>query len=424
MHVRSAERAVLVGCVLAIAAVLRTAFAVCAHVQTPLAADAGQYAQYALNLCEHGTFSLANAVPPPPDSFRSPGYPGFLLVCRWCGGAAHWQAVAIAAQVVLGVLTVLALYRCVRAWSGFGSALLAACLVALSPHLVVSCSYLLTECVTTAALTIGFWLVGGARSRARRVAAATVFAVAVLCNEALLPVPLVVGIVWWQRQRWHAVMFSLLSLVPFAAWTARNQLTEMSLRGGERAVASISHGSYPGMVFGDDPASFGYPYRFDPEQPRFGSSWPDLRRVLSERIHEAPARYATWFLCEKPLWLWSWGLVQGDDVLVYDVSGSPYERHAMMRATHTWMRWLHAPLMLLAALGAGFALLRAGRSPSWMPAAMAGTVLVVTAVYLPVIPDPRYLQPVRPLVFGLAAVVVSGLLARVAMLSRGGAVGR
>ena len=200
----------------AIAAVLRVAFAWCAQVQTPLAADAGQYAQYASNLCEHATFSLAKESPPPPDSFRSPGYPLFLAACRWLAGAAQWQRLAIALQVALSVLTVLAAYRVVRACSGFGAALGAAVLVALSPHLVVAGSFLLTECLTSAVLTIGFWLVASVRSRVRLAAAAAAFGAAVLCNEALLPVPVVVGIVWWQRDRARALGFVLLALLPFA----------------------------------------------------------------------------------------------------------------------------------------------------------------------------------------------------------------
>ena len=409
---RPAERAVLIGCVLAIAAVLRIAFAWCAQVQSPLAADAGQYAQYAANLCEHGTFSLAKQVPPPPDSFRSPGYPLFLAACRACAGAAGWQGLAIALQVALGVLTVLALYRTVRACAGFGAGLLAASLVALSPHLVVSSSFLLTECLTCFLVTVGFWLVAGARSRVRLAAGAAAFGAAVLCNEALLPVPLLVGCVWWRKERGRAACFVGLALLPFVAWTLRNQVTELHLRGSERVVASISHGSYPGMVFGGDPRSFGFPYRADPEQPRFGSSWPELRRVLGERVAAALWRHAAWFLLEKPVWLWSFDLVQGDGVMVYAVSGSPYERHAVMGATYTLMRWLHAPLMVLAAVGGLLSMLRARREAGWLPAAMAAAAVAVTLAYLPVIPDPRYLQPVRPLVLGIGAITCMALMAR------------
>ena len=408
----------MVGCVLTIAAVLRVAFVWCAQVQTPLAADAGQYAQYAWNLCEHATFSLARESPPPPDSFRSPGYPLFLAACRWWGGESLWQRLAIALQVALGVLTVLALYRTMRACSGFWVALGAAALVALSPHLVVSSGYLLTECVTTAAMTVAWWLIAGARTRIRCVAAAAAFGFVVLCNEALLPVPIVVGMAWARRERWRAICFVGLALLPFGAWTMRNQLTDLQLRGSARVVASISHGSYPGMVFNGDPRSFGFPYRFDPEQPRLGSSWSELQRGLIDRVAAAPWRYAAWFLCEKPVWLWSFDLVQGDGVIIYAVGNSPYERHAAMSATYTLMRWLHVPLVALAAMAAGVALLRFRRG-NWLPTALAGTVVIVTAAYLPVIPDPRYLQPVRPLVLGLGAMAVAGLVARCVRRWRG-----
>lgn len=78
--VRNAERGVLVGIVVAVGLALRLGFVLEAVVQHPLRADAGQYALYAKNLCEHGVFSLATTSPPAPDSFRSPGYPAVLAV--------------------------------------------------------------------------------------------------------------------------------------------------------------------------------------------------------------------------------------------------------------------------------------------------------------------------------------------------------
>lgn len=194
----------------------------------------------------------------------------------------------------------------------------------------------------------------------------------------------------------------LVALAPFAAWTVRNQSSTLARHGSERVIASISHGSYPGMVF-RDPRWFGYPYREDPAQPAFGSSWQELGRVLGERAAAAPLRYAAWYLVQKPVWLWSWPLVQGQDVVVYEVANSPYERQAVMAASHTLMRLLHAPLMGIAALCAVVVLWRR-RRVAWQVQAIAACVVGGTLAYLPVIPDPRYLQPVRPLLFVLAAM--------------------
>ena len=57
------------------AALLRGGYVATTTIKSPLRADAGQYAQYAENIVEHGVFSLDPSDPPTPDSFRSPGFP-------------------------------------------------------------------------------------------------------------------------------------------------------------------------------------------------------------------------------------------------------------------------------------------------------------------------------------------------------------
>jgi hypothetical protein len=415
--VKPAERGVLVAATVAVAAVLRVAYAATARVQQPLRADAGEYARYAQNLLEHGVYSLGSGEPPPPDSFRSPGYPAFLAVCRWFGGDADWVDVALHTQALLGVATVAIAFFLARTFVPFAGALAAALLTALSPHLVVAGGYVLTETLTTFLFTLGLWLLVRAcqgRAAAGGIGSAgLVLGLCVLCNEALLLVPLALllplrGAIGWRR----TLAFAAATLLPFAAWTARNASQPLVRRGSERAIASISHGSYPGMVF-RDPRLRGFPYREDPEQPAFGSSWQRLGDVLGERIAADPLRYASWYLLEKPVWLWGWDVVQGRDVYVYEVVDSPYERHAAAAATHTLMRSAHLPIMLLAACTALAAALRrrpAGEGRAAAPRLLGTAAIAGTIAYLPVIPDPRYLQPLRPALFVLAAAGATALV--------------
>jgi len=401
---------VLVGIVVTIGAALRWAFVAGAQVQVPLRADAGQYAQYARNLVEHGVYSFATLVPPVPDSFRSPGYPLFLALCRLFGGEGGWYSLAIALQVVLGAATVLLCYRLARTWLPFPVALSAAALCASSPHLVVAGAYVLTECLTTFVLLAGLLLLAREGSRLRLGAAGAVFGFAVLCNETLVVLPLVLSWPLWRTRGWRAAVgFVVVALLPLLAWNVRNASQELAHSGRERATASISHGSYPGMVF-HDPRLRGFPYREDPAQPAFGASWAGLREVLGPRVAADPWRYLAWYTIEKPVWLWGWDLVQGRDVLVYEVANSPYERQPVMATTHWVMRVLHAPCMLLAAAAA--LVLAGNRRRRWPFAAQVlGLVAVFgTLVYLPVIPDPRYLQPIRPVVFVLGAAAAAAVV--------------
>ena len=397
---RTGERGVVVGIVVAAALALRCGFVWTASIVHP--PDAGQYAQYAVNLVTHGVYSYATTVPPPPDSFRSPGYPLFLAACRWVVGEHGWVSWAIAVQVVLGSLTVLCSYRLARAFLPFAPSVAAAVLCAASPHLVVASAYVLTECVTAFAVTAGLWLATDLRPRWRFAAAASALGAAVLCNEALVVLPIAVAWALRGMGTARAVLFALLALAPFAVWTLRNQAQTLAHTGGERVVASISHGSYPGMVF-RDPRMFGQPYREDPEQPAFGSSWPRLREVLGRRVAERPVRYGVWYAVEKPVWLWGWNFVQGHDVLPYPASNSPYENHPVIAATR-WLMWTcHLPVMVLAAAMALVASRNRRRQLLPIVQALGLVVVLGTLVYVPVIPDPRYLQPVRAVVFVLAA---------------------
>ena len=51
--------------------------------------------------------------------------------------------------------------------------------------------------------------------------------------------------------------------------------------------------------------------------------------------------------------------------------------------------------------------------------AIAGLAIFGTLAYLPVIPDPRYLQPFRPLLFVLGPAVLAALVAGVLQRTRG-----
>ncbi|MCA8965310.1 MAG: glycosyltransferase family 39 protein [Planctomycetes bacterium] len=403
---KRAERIVLLGIVVAVAIALRWGFVATAFVPNPLRADAGEYARYAHNLVAHGTYSLSTAEAPPPDSFRSPGYPLLLAACRAAAGEAHWLSLVIALQVVFGAATVLLTFLLASRLLPFAAAVGAAALVALSPHLVVSSAYVLTECFTTFVLTLALWLLAAApeRSAPRHALAALLLGFAVLCNEVLVFVPVVLALPLVRRSGWRvASVYVGIALLPMLAWGVRNQTQDLARRGSERVVASISHGSYPGMVY-DDPRHFGFPYRDDPEQPAFGSSWHDLRRVLVPRVEAEPLRYLSWYALQKPVWLWSWNLVQGNGVLVYDVSNNPYDRQAVVAASGWCMRQLHLPLMLLGALAAVWAARNRRGGAGFLAQALGLVAVFGTLAYLPVIPDPRYLQPFRPAIFVLAAV--------------------
>ena len=117
----------------------------------PLRSDAGQYFMYAYNLRHKHTYShqVGNPgdldSPVNPDAVRSPGYPLFLTL--FVDGLPNKRMIGwiLFSQVIISTLTILFTFLLFDKflsplWSS-GIVLL----VALSPHLIITNSYILTE---------------------------------------------------------------------------------------------------------------------------------------------------------------------------------------------------------------------------------------------------------------------------------------
>jgi len=157
-------------CILVVGFYLRIGSAVGTLVINPLRADAGNYFMYAYNLRYKHTYSqeIANmrdlSSPVTPDSVRSPGYPLFLV--PFLDGLSFESFVdrVIIAQVILSLLTILMTYLLCKSFLPHVWALAASLLVAVSPHLIVANSYILTETLFCFTLTVTVWLTGFLRS--------------------------------------------------------------------------------------------------------------------------------------------------------------------------------------------------------------------------------------------------------------------
>jgi len=404
------ERAVVVGILFVVALVLRLGYVATTEVDGPLRADAGQYSTCAHNLLAHGTLSIDTGPAPRPDSFRSPGYPAFLALVLAGAGEARFVAAVSFVQAVLGALAVLVVYRLARRHVRPAWALAATALTALSPHLVTSTGYVLSEALSVPCLAVALLLYGRCSSRGhwlRGVAAGAVFGAATLVNESLGAVPLLL-FAWLMREKGSrrvAIAFLAAYAALAGGWQLRSALVVPpgAPTSGARVLATLSHGTYPGLFFATERHRY-YPYQEDPEQPQFGRSWGRFAAVLGARIGERPLRYASWYLLEKPFWLWGWSIVQGrGDVYVYPVRTSLYETQPVAAATKAVMWLLHVPCL---------GLLLVALSRRRVPFAIAGTLAWLTVVYTLSMPDPRYLTPAKPLLYIAAAIGAAALLDR------------
>jgi len=374
-------------------------------IDQPVRADALQYLLYAVNLVRHGVFSRAapSDDTPAPDAFRSPGYPLLLALFLLLGGNTGFYPLALHAQAVMGAamvaLTFLLGCRFLPQWAAWA----AAGLVALSPHMVVMNGYLLTETLFGFLLLAALYLLARAcecGDSTHLVAAAIAFGLTCLVNEtALLLLPLLL-LVFRQHLigRQRAVLLIVFALFP-GGWMLRNQtqLPPGAETGATRAIDTLSHGSYPGFIY-KDPRYRYFPYKEDPAQPAYGASLQGFLPVFMQRFSERPWRYLRWYLIEKPVYLWSWSLLQGQDIYIYPLRASSLYRDSMVVRLSRDIMWVLHPLIqgiVIAGLLL-FPLIIIRQGADAMPTALWVVLLYYTALYALFAPWPRYAIPLRP----------------------------
>lgn len=393
----------------------------------PIRADAAQYVNYAVNLLNHGVFSMDTSSPgmPQPDSFRSPGYP--LLIAAVFAVVDEESAfkVLLMLQAIMSSFLVPISFLLGMRFMPISANFIAASLVALSPHLVSSSSYLLTETTFAFVLSLAVWIFVESlefSSAWLGSLAGVLFGVAYLVNEATLLLPVVLisailGICFFEPScdppkvfrlrlwKWPLIaMVASFAVFP-VAWSARNHLAEVeeSLSGKQRAMNTLTHGTYPGFVF-RDPVYKYYPYKEDPEQPEYADSIPDFLSIFGRRVKERPLRFLSWYLLEKPYYLWSWNILQGQgDIYIYPVVESLYSKSRFAKATRVVMKGLHPVLLLLILFGVTQIVrecrLRRCASILSVPTIPYVVLAYFTMIYSVFFPLPRYSIPLRPLLY-------------------------
>lgn len=396
--------------------------------------DAYQYYAYGFNLRHFGVFSHdTDRAQPVPDSYRSPGYPLLIAALIFIRGDTGFYPLILYVQAILNALLVIFTFflgiKLLPRWA----ALLACIWVAFSPHLISITSYVLGETLFAVVLllaVLSFYEALRHQKMSGYVIAALFFGMAYLINETVLLLPHFLAAVACSiagstsrsgphpiRRRYLLAFVLLFSLVP-AWWLYRSsQLPVDAPRGSQRALATLSHGAYPGFVH-KDPAYKNYPYREDPRQPEFSRSLSGFAGILWERFKQRPVRYISWYLFEKPYYFWRWGNLQSykgtvvpkgsGDVYFYPVKTSLYMTSRLADVSRQCMRYLHPVILLLALASIPLAWancrhMQAGQDLSRTPVFMLTIGVYYTLVYSIFAPWPRYSVPLRPVLFICAA---------------------
>jgi hypothetical protein len=398
-----------------LAFLIREYFVLATIVDIPIRGDIRDYVIYALNLYHHGVFSIATPETglPPPDAYRSPGYPWLLALCMFLRPQGDgWYALALQMQVVLGTATVWLTTLLARRWLNPGWAIAAGLLLALWPHHVAATGALLSEVVFGFTLMAGLYCFATAMESRRQVffvLAAMAFGYAWLVNPliALFP-PVLALLVWRKKGHRAALLFTGIFLAPVLAFGLRNASLENVASTKEhqgRAVINFVQGSWPqyhnawqAQRFGD-PVGVAIMQEIDRETRQLIEHPQRGIATITARLATDPGYYAAWYLWQKPLLLWDWEIRLGPGgVYVLVVKHSPLDTHPLLRWSTTALRLLN-PFISMLAFGAMTALLVGGlRRKSWASAAALSTaalMLYLTAVHTVFQAEPRYANAYR-----------------------------
>jgi len=398
--------------------------------------DEQEYVQYARNLIDHGTFSKdRSATNPIPDSYRSPGYPMWIALSMKVGGKYNFLSVLFYSQAVLSALLAPLTFLAGTLFLPLPAAIAAALLTTFSPHLITTAPCVLSETLFAFLLSAAICAYLYANLRKTPVLlslSAVLFGFAYLVNEIAFFIPVIFAAVsmvfqhfGWDNTpgsaaRRRICLFLVVFAVFPAAWMMRNalHLPADAERGSARAVKTMSHGAYPDFIHKD--AYFQrFPYREDPEQPAFGSSFGQFFRILSQRARKEPIRYATWYFIGKPYYLWRWSILQGvGDIYIFPLSGDLFAVSSSAGAVKKIMEMLHPWLLLLAAAGLPLLFMRHRKEPDpagrfRLPLYFFAVCIYATVLYMVFAPWPRYSIPFRPQLYLCAMWVVHDLVRRV-----------
>lgn len=397
-------------------------------VEYPLRADAGQYFSYAFNLRHYGVYSHEQRFERPvkdgqprPDALRSPGYS--LALAPFAGEIPTGNTILhiILTQAALGILMIPLVYIAGRRLLPGAWPLLPALLVAISPQLIASSTYVLSETLFAFLMLLGICslVVQFQQPEKHGVAllSGLLIGLAALTRptlQFLLPVilagmlPLLPVGTRWRHAGWLVMGFA----IAFLPWIIRNYLTLGVGSDPTLTVNALVHGHYPNMMFEGRPESLGYPYRFDPHISEISASVSAALSGIWQRFLADPATYMQWYLVGKPIAYLSWGdVAAAGDIFTYPTLQSPYYEVSIFKLTKVIMQYTHWLWMLLAIaaiLSLALPRLRNGLNSGHRTTlqVLACVTLYFIGIHVVGFPIARYNYPLLPVVYLLATYMI------------------
>lgn len=391
-------------------------------VDHPLRADAYDYYLYAYNLrffhcfSRQAPVSASSTSMPSPDGFRTPGYPAFLTaIVDRIPSESTFQKISIL-QACLSTASLFIAFLVYRSFLSWRLSLGATFMMALSPHLIMMNSYVLSE--TLFAFMLLLLLLAWKYAMQKNAGWRFVIVGAALGSTALVRpsiqyFPFVLAVAWMICHRNRKALVQVLLL--FAGffllvipWGIRNRLTIGHFSDPSLMINFLHHGMYPDFTYDGIEDSYGYPYHFDPRSNEISKNLSTVGREIFRRFQSDPWNHLTWYLWGKPLNFWAWNnRAQGaGDVYIYPVFTSPYNGNIIFSFTHDLMQIFHWPF-ICSALLAGLIIWRRDKlkncnDPALSMVFFAAMILsYFTLLHMVGAPFPRYSIPLLPLIYGM-----------------------
>ncbi len=392
------------------------------QVDSPIRADAREYFGYALNLENWNVFSKDFVAPgspegPKADAMRSPGFPYFGKFFA-TDDVENMLANTLKAQTALQVLSFLLLTLVFVRVLGVNWAIPAALVLWTFPHFISINTYYLSESLFTSLLAIAVSLAWYASQKKERLIAGMavcglVFSMAALTRPVVehFPLFMLLACVLLFRNHWKAVLaFAFMAMVPVLLWKLRNILAVGETSDPTLMINGFYHGSFPGFMYNHDPASFGFPYAFDPRQNEMYQGLGTTLSIIAERAAQSPAEYLQWYLWDKPQVLWQWDNIAGpSDIFIYPMIKSPYFFLPDFHATHVLNHEIHSYWVALGVVTAVWLVLAQmvkKNNASLFLLFLALIVIYATLVHMVLAPFPRYGIPFKVCLITLSVLAI------------------
>ena len=388
----------------------------------PVQSDAADYFYYAYNLRHHHTYSRGishskdSEYEPTPDAARPPGYPIVLsLLINGPPTAKLIEKIQLF-QMLVSTLTLIIAFFFFRFYLPPLPGGAAALLMALSPHLIIFNSYILTETLFCFFLVlIGFLICKYVRQPSVwfSILLGSMMGIATLIRLSLQFFPIVMAIIviiHYGRHTGPKLAFAIMLgfIITLSPWYTRNGVTLGKISDTSLMINFLHHGMYPDFKYKQQPKSYGRPYKFDPRSVEINADLTSVLKEIKKRFRTDPLRHLQWFLLKKPFFFWSWNTVQGHgDIYVYYVSDTPFFKKNIFQWTHRFMRITHTPLVIMSLFGSLLVWIaplsiRINRDIILVVRFVSALLLYYTILHVIGVPFPRYSVPLRPFQYGMA----------------------